>query len=248
VALALGLQSAAQGGVAGVAEASVSALAKVVQVMPPRLRGRVEALRAMTVAAGWAAAAPGPVVDAGVLTTVAQGCRDAVRLRFTYTAADGARSDREVEPARLALLGRRWYLVAYDLGRHDWRSFRLDRLSAPAATGVRFRPRELPAEDAADFVRRSVRRLPETHEIELIVQAPADVVEGRLGAWSRVQAVDATSCRMTMHADQFGWPVLGLAQLDAEFTVVRPPEFAAYLAALAARFARAQGRPAERER
>ncbi len=241
VALALGLQAAAQGGVAGVAESSVRALTKVVQVMPPRLRRRVEALRAMTVAAGWSAGSAGPVVDGGVLTTVAQACRDVVRLRFAYTAADGASSDREVEPARLALLGRRWYLVAYDLARHDWRSFRLDRVARPDATGVRFRARELPAEDAADFVRRSMRSLPQTHEIELVVQAPAALVERRIGAWMQVEALDEASCRVTTHADQFAWPALGLAQLEADFTVVRPPEFAAYLAGLAARFVRAGG-------
>jgi predicted DNA-binding transcriptional regulator YafY len=240
VALALGLQAAAQGGVAGVAESSVSALAKVVQVMPPRLRRRVEALRAMTVAAGWNAGWSGPSVDAGTLTTAAQACRDAVRLRFAYSAADGTRSDREVEPARLALLGRRWYLVAYDLGRQDWRSFRLDRLQDPEPTGARFRPRELPAEDAAAFVRRGIEQLPQTREIEVLVRAPAAVVERRLGAWSRVEAVDDTSCRMTAHADQFVWPALGLAQLDAEFTVVRPPAFAAYIAELGERLLRAK--------
>jgi predicted DNA-binding transcriptional regulator YafY len=244
VALALGLQAAAQGGVAGVAESSVSALTKVVQVMPPRLRRRVEALRAMTVAAGWGAATSGPAVDAGVLTTVAQACRDAVRLRFAYTAADGASTDREVEPARLVLLGRRWYLVAYDLGRHDWRSFRLDRLTRPESTPVRFRPRELPAEDAAAFVRRSLRQLPQTREIEVVVQAPAAVVERRLGAWARIEPLDENSCRMTSHADQFVWPAFGLAQLEVEFTVVRPPELAAYLGELAGRFVRAGQQPA----
>jgi predicted DNA-binding transcriptional regulator YafY len=243
VALALGLQAAAQSGVAGVAESSVGALTKVVQVMPPRLRRRVEALRAMTVAAGWSAGSSGwsgPSVDAGVLTTVAQACRDAVRLRFGYAAANGTRTDREVEPSRLALLGRRWYLVAYDLGRQDWRSFRLDRLADPAPTGARFRPRELPAEDAAAFVRRGIEQLPQTREIEVLVRAPADVVERRLGAWSQVEAVDETSCRMTVRADQFVWPAMGLAQLDAEFTVVRPAEFAQYLGELGERFLRAK--------
>jgi predicted DNA-binding transcriptional regulator YafY len=244
VALTLGLQAAAQGGVAGVAESSVSALTKVVQVMPPRLRRRVEALRAMTVTggwtAGWSGGWSGPTVDGGVLTTVAQACRDAVRLRFGYTAADGTRSEREVEPSRLALVGRRWYLVAYDLGRQDWRSFRLDRLNDPEATGPRFRPRELPAEDAAAFVRRGIEQLPQTREIEVLVRAPAAVVERRLGAWSRVEAVDATSCRMTTHADQFVWPALGLAQLDAEFTVVRPAEFGDYLAELGQKLQRAK--------
>jgi predicted DNA-binding transcriptional regulator YafY len=171
---------------------------------------------------------------------VAQACRDAVRLRFAYSAADGTRSDREVEPARLALLGRRWYLVAYDLGRQDWRSFRLDRLQDPEPTGARFRPRELPAEDAAAFVRRGIEQLPQTREIEVLVRAPAPFVERRLGAWSRVEAVDEASCRMIVHTDQFVWPALGLAQLEAEFTVVRPPEFAAYLGELGERFLRSK--------
>jgi predicted DNA-binding transcriptional regulator YafY len=239
VALALGLQAVAAGPVEGMAETSVRALAKVVQVLPVRLRRRVEALRAMTVASGWTAGNggwSGPSVDAGVLTTVAQACRDAVRLRFAYAAADGTRSDREVEPARLALLGRRWYLVAYDLGRQDWRSFRLDRLQEPRITGARFRPRELPAEDAAAFVRRGIEQLPQTREIEVLVQAPASVVERRIGAWARVEPVDETSCRMTTRADQFVWPAFGLAQLEAEFAVVRPPEFAAYLAEVGRRF------------
>jgi predicted DNA-binding transcriptional regulator YafY len=242
VALALGLQAAAHGPVEGIAESSVRALAKVVQVMPPRLRRRVEALRAVTETPGWTGGT-GPSIDPAVLTDVAAACRDTVRLRFAYTAAGGERTEREVEPLRLVALRRRWYLVAYDLGRHDWRSFRLDRLSRPAATGVRFRPRELPAEDAAAFVRSGFRAMPETYEIEVVVQAPAAVVERRLGAWARIEALDEGNCRMTMHADQFVWPAFGLAQLDAEFTVARPPEFAAYLDDVAGRFVRGS-RPA----
>ena len=185
VALAVGLQAAANGGVAGVAEASVRALAKVVQVMPPRLRRRVEALRAVTV--------PGDVRRRragrrpGALTAVAQACRDAERLGFGYAAADGTRTDRHVEPHRLVPLGRRWYLVAYDLDRHDWRSFRLDRLDAPRATGARFRPRDLPADDAAAFVRAGLRNLPTSYEVEVLVDAPADAVRARVGRWVSVE-------------------------------------------------------------
>jgi biotin operon repressor len=112
VALAVGLQAAAQTPVAGMAESSVQALAKVVQVMPARLRRRVDALRAVTVPAGWGTAAP--LVDPAVLTTLALACRDAERVRFRYTDGAGARSERLVEPFRLVQSGRRWYLVAYD--------------------------------------------------------------------------------------------------------------------------------------
>src|SRR6185312_5687486 len=96
VALALGLQAAAASAVAGMAETSVRALAKVVQVMPSRLRRRVEALRAMTVPAGWGGAGSGDAVDPGVLTAAALACRDAERVAFGYVAADGARSERSV--------------------------------------------------------------------------------------------------------------------------------------------------------
>ena len=148
VALAVGLQAAAQGPVEGIADSSVRALAKVVQVMPARLRRRVEALAAMTVPAAWDAGTQSPAgpaaLDPGVLTTIALACRDSERIRFGYVAASGAQSTRHVEPHRLVSLGRRWYLVGYDLDRQDWRSFRMDRLSEPSGSGARFRPRELP--------------------------------------------------------------------------------------------------------
>ncbi|MGW6898167.1 helix-turn-helix transcriptional regulator [Streptomyces sp. NPDC054919] len=129
-------------------DASPRGLTKVVRVLPPRLRARVDALRAMTVSG----AASGPVVAAGVLTAVAQACRDEERLRFGYTSRGCAPTEREVEPHHVVALGGRWYLVAYDLDRHDWRSFRLHRLTGPTATGARFRPRLLPAEGAVAVV------------------------------------------------------------------------------------------------
>src|SRR5260370_22141202 len=146
VALSIGLRAAAQGAVVGIEEASVRALAKVARIMPPHLRRRVDALRAMTIPAVWSG---GPTVDAQSLIVVAQACSDEERLRFTYTVQAGDRTSRHVEPHRLVALGRRWHLVAFDLTRQDWRSFRLDRLSNPRATGMRFTPRALPAPDQA---------------------------------------------------------------------------------------------------
>lgn len=240
VALALGLQAAAQAPVEGLAESSVRALAKVAQVMPPRLRRRVEALRAMTVTSAMPiGAGGGPTVDPGALTAVAQACRDTERLRFTYTAAGGERTEREVEPARLVPLGRRWYLVAYDLGRHDWRSFRLDRLERPAATGVRFRPRDLPAQDAAAFVRAGIEQLPVAYIVEVVVDAPADDVRRRLGAWATVEPDGDGRCRARMSSDTLVWPAVALAGLEADFTVLGPPEMVAHLGDLAARLTRA---------
>jgi len=201
----------------------VRALAKVVQVMPARLRRRAEALGAMTVPASWGSAAQASV-DPGILTTVAIACRDSERLRFSYTAADGQHTDRHVEPHRLVLLGRRWYLAGYDLGRHDWRSFRLDRLTAPRGTGTRFRPRTLPAADAAAFVRAGVESVIAAYDVEVLIQAPAAAVRQRIGQWAAVEDIDATSCRVRMTADSLDWPVMALGAVDAGFQVVSPPE------------------------
>jgi predicted DNA-binding transcriptional regulator YafY len=223
VALAVGLQAAAYGPVEGIAEASVRALAKVVQIMPARLRRRVEALEAMTERATWGRV-PQPNVDAGVLTTVALACRDSERIRFSYTAADGQQTGRHVEPHRLALLGRRWYLVGYDLGRQDWRSFRLDRLTGPAGTGARFRPRELPAADAAAFVRAGIGTVAVTYEVEVLVHAPAAAVRERIGRWSSVEDLDGPRCRVRMTADSLDWPTMALGAVGADFQVVGPPE------------------------
>lgn len=238
VALVVGLQAAAQGAVDGIAESSVRALTKVVQVMPTRLRRRVDALRAMTVPAGWGAAA-GPATDSGMLTTIALACRDSERLRFSYTAAGGARTEREVEPHRLVSLGRRWYLVAYDLTRHDWRSFRVDRVTSPAATGARFRTRELPAADAAAFVRAGLANVPRPYEVEVLVDAPAAGVRERIGRWSRVEEVDAGHCRVRITADQLDWALMALGVIEADFHVLGPPELLDRVRDWGARFVRA---------
>ncbi|GAA4193858.1 helix-turn-helix transcriptional regulator [Microbispora amethystogenes] len=239
VALALGLQAAAQGAVEGIAEASVRALAKVVRVMPARLRRRIDALRAMTVRGGW----DGPAragVDPGVLTTVALACRDSEQLRFSYTASGGRRTDRHVEPHRLVCLGRHWYLLAYDLVRHDWRSFRIDRLTAPHDTGSRFRPRELPAADVAEFVRAGRDSLPRPYRVEVLVDAPAATVRERIGRWSVVEEVDDEHCRVRMTADSLDWPAMTLGVAGADFRVVEPPELLDHIHEWAARFNRSE--------
>ena len=238
VALAVGLQAAAHGAAEGIAEASVRALAKVVQVMPGRLRRRVEALTAMTVPASWGGGAR-PSMDPGALTTIALACRDAERMRFGYVAASGAQTARHVEPHRLVSLGRRWYLVGYDLDRQDWRSFRLDRLTEPRGTGARFRPRELPAEDAAAFVRAGIGTLWAVYDVEVLAEAPAGQVRERIGRWVTVEPDGPGRCRIRMSADALEWPLMGLGIMGAEFAVVSPPELVEQLRDWGGRFARA---------
>ena len=243
VALAVGMQAAVNGAVAGIEESAVRALTKVVQVMPPRLRRRVDALRAVTVPAAWSSAASSTaVVDHEVLIAVAQACRDAERLRFDYTARDAEPSRRHVEPHRLVSLGRRWYLVAYDLDRQDWRSFRLDRLTDPRGTGARFRTRELPTADAAEFVRLGLRRQRAGHEVEVLVHAPADAVHAQVGRWATVQRLDDARCLLRMSVDSLDWPLLALGSLGAEFAVHSPPELITQVREWSARFARATER------
>lgn len=239
VAVAIGLRAAAQGSVAGIEESAIRALTKIVQVMPPRLRRRVDTLSAVTVPAVWGA---GPSVDAGVLTTLAQACRDEERMRFSYTAYAGETTERHVEPHRLVSLGHRWYLVAYDLTRGDWRSFRLDRLRDPQGTGARFRPRALPADDAAAFIREGIENAPAVHTIEAVVHAPAATVRAALGQWGTIEEIDDERCRLRMTADSLNWPALALGSVGAEFEVIEPPELVAHIREWGARFRRATGR------
>jgi predicted DNA-binding transcriptional regulator YafY len=237
VALALGLLAATTSPVSGMAESSVRALAKVVAVMPARLRRQVETLRTMTQPPSWGDPNRSQhSIDPGTLTTIASACRDTERMTFAYTAADGAATERLVEPLRLVPLGRRWYLVAYDLTRHDWRSFRLDRIRDPKGTGARFRPRELPATDAAAFVQAGLRQFPVSYSVEAIVAAPAAQITERIGRWAVVEALDAQSCRVTLTSDSLDWPAFALGAAGAAFTVIGPPEFADYVREWGARF------------
>lgn len=235
VAIAVSLRTAAGGAVSGIEETSVRALAKLVQVLPPRLRRRVDALHTYTVPS---VVGGGPRVDSAALTVIAQACRDDERLRFRYTARDGEPTGRLVEPYRLVSRGRRWYLVAWDVERHDWRTFRVDRLSDPVATGARFRPRELPAEDAATFVSERLAAIPTRYQVVVDVRAPAAEVKQHVWDWGTVEPTGDASCRLTMNVDTLDWPAFALGVIGAEFDVVAPAELRGYLHELGERFLR----------
>lgn len=239
VALAVGMQAATDGAIPGIEEASVRALGKVVQVLPPRLRRRVATLQAMTVPASWGSANAGPVVNTEALVTVAQACRDGERLRFDYTARAAEASARHVEPHRLVRLGRRWYLAAWDLDRTDWRSFRLDRLREPRSTGARFAPRVPPGGDAAAYVKSAIVGLRDPHQVVVEVSATAEVVRARIGRWATVTELELQLCRVEMTADQLEWPAMALGSLGAEFRVLEPEDLRVYLLDWSQRFARA---------
>ena len=220
IALVVALGGSSASGQLG--EATLSALSKVVQVLPARLRRRAEALRAVTVDSPWGQA---PEVDATVLATLAQATRDSERVRFGYTARGGAAAGelarRHVEPHRLVTVGTRWYLLGYDLDRQDWRSFRLDRLSDPLGTRSLFRPREIPGGDAAAYVRQGIsgRDREETHSVVAVVERDAVECERRIGRYGRVEAVDEGRCRVSMEGVGAHWVVFGLGILEAGFRV-----------------------------
>lgn len=234
VAIALGLHTAATGAVEGIEETSIRALTKVVQVMPPRLRRRVDALQSYTVPAPLG----GPTVDPTALTVIALACRDDERLQFTYTDRDGAGSSRLVEPHRLVSFGRRWYLVAWDVERHDWRSFRVDRLADPSGTGARFRQRELPGGDAAAFVRAGIAQAPGRYQVRVLVWAPAERVRSVVAQWGSVEEIDDQRSELRMSVDSLDWPAMVLGAVGADFEVLEPDELGTRVRAMGELFLR----------
>lgn len=229
VALAVAIQTQVDTPDAGDAadDAAVRALTKIVQVMPARLRRRVEAVRGATTRASWGSVSATAPLDSDVLLTLAQGCRDTERIRFRHRRVDGTESSRHVEPHRLVALGRRWYLVGYDLDRGDWRTFRVDRISDARQTGARFGPRRLPFDDVADYVRTAVSTAGgRTTEIraELIIHAPAEQIRAGFGHWSQITEIDAGSCRMIMTSDSMDWPLFAAGSVGVPVTLVSPPE------------------------
>lgn len=239
VAVAVGLRTAAGSGVTGIAEASVRALAKLEQVLPSRLRHRIGALASAVVPGPGS----GPTVDAGVLTALAAAVRDHHRVRVDYTRHDGTGSRRELEPHRLVHTGRRWYLVARDVGRDDWRTFRVDRLVPRTPTGPRFVPREPPADDLAAWVAEGAARAVWHRRARVLLHAPVEVVARRLTpAMGELTDRGDGMCELATGADTL--PVLAqwLGLLDVDFSVLEPPELRDHVRALGERYLRAAAR------
>jgi predicted DNA-binding transcriptional regulator YafY len=236
IAIGVGLRTAARASVTGIEETAVRALVKLEQVLPAHLRRRVAALGSATIAP----AVGGPTVDPQHLTVIAAACRDTERLRFAYRSRDGTDSRREVEPHSLVNRGRRWYVVAWDRRREDWRTFRLDRLSRPASTGQRFVQRKLPAKDAAAFVEQNIAGAPNRYEARVTLRAPAEEMAGRPGChWGKIEPIDAGTCEFRTGDDDLGWLALRIAMLGVDFEVHEPPELREHLRVLAGRLSRA---------
>jgi predicted DNA-binding transcriptional regulator YafY len=238
VAVAVGLSTAASGSIAGIEETSLRALAKVQQVLPARLRRRVETLQryTATVSPGsWAAKVP-----ADVLTELAAACRDRELIRFEYEARGKAASRRKAEPYGLVNRGRQWYLVAWDVDREDWRTFRVDRMLTKPPFGPRFRPRELPDENLAEYVSRRVASGPWRVFAEITVHADAETVAERIPAdVGTIRSVDEHTCVLSTSNNNVEMFAVYLGMIGYDFTVTEPPELVEAVRALTARYAKA---------
>lgn len=236
IAVSLGLCTAAGGAVAGLTEAAVRALAKIDQVLPARLRRRVRALSTSIVPLG----GPGPSVDPEVLCAIAGACRDRERLRFAYRDRDGADSERGTEPCGLVHTGRRFYLVAWDLDRVAFRTFRVDRIARVLETGPGFPPRDPPHADLAAYVARSISTESYTEVARVVLHVPFEEMADRISPMAgTLERVDARRCRLTTGAHSLESLVAWIGMLGVDFEVEEPPALIAHLRTVAARLERA---------
>jgi predicted DNA-binding transcriptional regulator YafY len=239
LAVALGLRLAAAGTVTGMEEATVRALAKLEQVLPVRLRSRVRALHE-AVAPMYVA---GPPVDADVLTALASACRDETRACFRYTDARGRATERTTEPHGLVHRYSRWYVLAWDVQRDDWRVFRVDRIESKITTERRFVRREVPGGDIAAYVSRSVSWSPYPLQARIVLHAPlARVAERIPPSVGRLEAIDDGRCMLEAGSHSPSAMALHLALLGEEFEVQEPPELIELIGVLAGRLSRAASR------
>ena len=239
VAIAVSLRTATGGAIEGLEETALRALVKLQQVLPTRLGRRVDALAAHTVRVGAPRTAPG--LDARLLALLAAAASDREIVRFGYADHAGVATERRVEPYRLVNWGRRWYLVAFDVLREDWRTFRVDRISEPHSVGHRFALRELPAEDIAGYVARNTRQVQMKVSGRVVVHAAADDVERRVRGWHEgsIEALAADRCLLQMGGRSVEDIAFWLGVLDADFEVLESPELAAAVRRIGERYARA---------
>ncbi len=236
VAVAVGLRTAASAGVEGIEETSVRALAKLEQLLPTATRRRVAALGAAMVPYPGS----GALVDPEVLATIAASSRDRQRLRFSYRDHRGEPSKRVVEPHRLVHTGRRWYLLAWDARREDWRTFRVDRIVPPLWQDARFPSRELPAADIAAYVAGSISSVRDHHQAQVILRASAAELAARVPRrFGTLEPIDECNCLLHVSSDGLGGLAIYIAGIGVDFEVLEPPELIAEVRSLAERFTRA---------
>jgi predicted DNA-binding transcriptional regulator YafY len=237
VAVAIGLRTAAGAAVAGIEDSSVRALTRLERLLPARLRHRVRAVAAAMVTLPDS----GSSVDVDTLTAIAAACSDHERLRFDYHTHDGAGSVRTSEPHRLVNSGRRWYLLAWDVDKRDWRTFRADRIRLRPPAGPRFAPREMPENEVSDRLSRGLATAAWRYRARVTVHAPAAEVTARLPAAITIEPIDQQTCMIDVGSDTPHLLAVYLGMLDADFHIDEStaPELADHLRTLSARYSRA---------
>lgn len=237
VAAAVGLRIAAGQPITGIAEDAMAALLKVSQLLQPRQRSAVEAVAAAVSGPGGSRdGADAADVELETLTAVARACRDTEQIRFDYRTHEGASGPRQVEPHHVVPRGARWYLVAWDLDRRDWRIFRLDRIGRVLPVGRYFDVREVPAANPAAYVANSIAAIPGRYQVVLIVEAAPDRVQAKVGRWGTVTAEGSAAARIEMTVEDLSWPVMFLAALNADVRHAEPGELRELLHQLSGRF------------
>jgi len=237
VAVSVGLREISRTADPALGEAALSAFTKLTQVLPSGLRQRVDTLGDVAIHIGGARRA-GATIDVTVLMLVARACRQRLRLRFDYRRGDDQTGRRHVEPYRLVSVSRRWYLVAFDLDRDGWRSFRVDRVSAPVETGQRAGERAEP--DAAAFVTSGLAvGMFATSALIRVHARPPDVarmISPTIGVIETTDPdADATLVRI---GGEYDWIARFVVGLDPPFDVVEPEELRSELRRLARRLLR----------
>jgi predicted DNA-binding transcriptional regulator YafY len=239
VAMAVGLRSSAAAAIVGIEATSLRALAKLEQVLPDQVRRRVNAIHTNISTLPWGDT--GAFVDPNALALLAQGCRDSEEVRFDYESRDGASTRRLVEPHQLVSSGRRWYLVAFDTRRADWRTFRLDRLTHTQLAGSRFTRRPPPAETFEAFVAQSVRSVRQTLETQVTVTCDEHALDEFVHhSGATIEQAGPDTWQVTLSGESIQW-LLGLVAMLAsigEITINSPSELQAAVAAVATRLLR----------
>ncbi len=235
-ALVVGLRMAAMSAIEGVEDTTVALMAKLDQMLPDRLRRRIDALQNSLEFLSWSPVTT--AVPVAALTVLSQGCRNREEVRFDYERRDGEPSRRLVQPYHLVSVGRRWYLVAWDVRRDDWRLFRVDRMEQPALAGARFDPRPLPGGDPAAFVRDSLRARTVEYRATVIVADDAERLLPMI-RWfeADVDTLDAGRTRLVLRAESYEWlaSMIAIVSTGADVDVVDAPEPVLDLLADAAR-------------
>lgn len=239
VAIAVGLRWAATGAIAGIEELSLRATNKLEHFLPKRIRKRVTTLARAIVTLP----ATEAVVDSQVLIQLALACEQQQRVGFGYRDHAGHESQRECEPYRVVYHGRRWYLVAWDLGRSDVRTFRVDRIRPRVVLGRPFSPRVLSEAAVLAALKRGVEQATWHVRARVRVKLSADALVRRVPQAVRVEPIDETHCIANVGADSFEMLAVYLGMLGSDFEVLEPDELKAALRAVGRRYLRAAGVP-----